>query len=226
MKITYLGHSCFHIETKGKHLVLDPFISPNEKARHIKVDEIKADYILLSHGHGDHVADAERIAKNNKAVIVSSYEVCAWFEKKGIEIHDMNPGGKWEFDFGVVKMTAATHSSSLPDGSYGANPAGFVVWNEDICFYYSGDTGLTWDMKLIPMTCPKLDFAIFPIGDNYTMGYDDATLAADFVECNTIIGCHYDTFEYIKIDKAAAQAAFEARGKRLLLPALGESLHF
>ena len=224
MKVTYYGHASFQLEMNGKHLVFDPFITPNPKAAHIDVNAIKADWLLISHGHGDHVADAEKIAKNNGAPVVSNFEIVSWFEGKGIKGHPMNHGGKWKFDFGTVKYVYATHSSVLPDGTYGGNPGGFVVWDEDSCFYFAGDTALTTDMKLIPLTCPKLDFAILPVGDNFTMGYEDAVIAAGFIECDTVIGCHFDTFPYVEIDHDAAKKAFEAKGKRLLLPAVGETV--
>lgn len=224
MKVTYFGQSSFVIETGGKSLVFDPFISPNEKAAHVDVNGIKADYILLSHGHGDHIADAEKIAKNNGAKIISNFEIVTWYGKKEIGGHPLNHGGKWNFDFGTVKYVNAVHSSGLPDGSDGGNPGGFVVWNDEGCFYFAGDTALTMDMKLIPMTCPKLDFAILPIGDNFTMGYEDAAIAARFIECDKIIGCHYDTFGYIEIDHNAAKKAFEAKGKELILLNIGQSI--
>jgi L-ascorbate metabolism protein UlaG (beta-lactamase superfamily) len=207
----------------SKHLVFDPFISPNEKAKHIDVNSIPADYLLLSHGHGDHVADAPTIAKNTGAKVISNYEIVSWFGEKEILGHPLNHGGKWNFDFGTVKYVNAVHSSVLPDGTYGGNPGGFVIWNEKNCFYFAGDTALTLDMKLIPMTCPKLDVAILPIGDNFTMGYEDAAIAAEFIECDTIIGCHYDTFGYIEIDHEAAKKAFAAKGKELILLSIGES---
>lgn len=222
MNITYLGHSSFQIEFNGKTLFFDPFISMNELAASIDVGELKADYVMISHGHGDHVADAEKIAKNNGASIISSYEIVEWYKGKGIEGHPMNMGGKWKFDFGTVKMVSAVHSSVLPDGTYGSNPAGFVIWDDEKCFYFSGDTALTMDMKLIPMTCPKLDFAILPIGDNFTMGYEDAAIAAEFIQCDTIIGCHFDTFGYVKIDHQAAVKSFADKGKKLILPTIGE----
>jgi L-ascorbate metabolism protein UlaG (beta-lactamase superfamily) len=224
MQVTYFGHSSFQIEFGGKTLVFDPFISPNPAAASINVGAIKADYVLLSHGHGDHVADAERIAKHNHATIISNFEIATYYGSKGINGHGLNHGGKWKFDFGWAKYVYATHSSVLPDGTYGGNPGGFVIWNDGGCFYFAGDTALTMDMKLIPLTCPKLDFAILPIGDNFTMGYDDAAIAAEFIACDTIIGCHFDTFPPVKIDHAAAKKAFEAKGKRLLLPAIGEGL--
>lgn len=233
MKLTYFGQSSFGMETMGKQLVFDPFISPNELAKDIDVNSVKADYILVSHGHGDHVADVRTIAKNNGAKIISNYEIVSFFgqeevdgEPMKLDGHPMNLGGKWTFDFGTVKYVNAVHSSVLPDkkGTYGGNPGGFVIWNEEHCFYFAGDTALTWDMKLIPMTCPKLDFAILPIGDNFTMGYEDAVIASEFIECDKIIGCHYDTFGYIKIDHAAAKKAFADKGKELILLPIGSSI--
>ena len=224
MKVTFYGQSSFVIDMGGKSLIFDPFISPNPKAGSIDVNSIKADYILLSHGHGDHIADAETIAKNNNAKVISNYEIVTWYGAKDIGGHPLNHGGKWKFDFGTVKYVNAVHSSGLPDGSDGGNPGGFVVWNDDKCFYFAGDTALTMDMKLIPMTCPKLDFAILPIGDNFTMGYEDAAIAAEFIDCDKIIGCHFDTFGYIEIDHDAAKKAFEAKGKELILLDIGESI--
>lgn len=224
MKITYYGHSTFGFELKGKHIIIDPFISPNEKAKDIDVSGIKADYILVTHGHQDHVADVETIAKNNDAKVVSNFEIVSWYGGKDIEGHPMNHGGKWNIDFGTVKYVNAVHSSVLPDGTYGGNPGGFVIWNDDVCFYHAGDTALTMDMKLIPETCPKLDFAILPIGDNFTMDYVEAAMAADFIGCDRIVGCHYDTFGYIEIDHEAARKAFKDKGKTLFLPTIGETI--
>jgi L-ascorbate metabolism protein UlaG (beta-lactamase superfamily) len=225
MKFTYYGHACFEIEVEGKHLLFDPFISQNELAKHIDISQIKADYIFLSHGHVDHVADAEVIAERTGAIIVANFEVCTWFEKKGFKnAHPMNHGGSWKFEFGLVKMVNAVHSSELPDGSYGGNPAGFVFSSSEGNFYYSGDTALTMDMKLIPMTSPDLHFCILPIGDNFTMGTKDAVIAADFVNCERVIGVHYDTFGYIKIDKEKAKERFSRHGKELLLLEIGETI--
>ncbi|MEM9887411.1 MAG: metal-dependent hydrolase [Bacteroidota bacterium] len=224
MTLTYYGHSCFGLEFGGKHLLFDPFITPNELAKAIDIDSIEADYILISHGHQDHVADAETIAKRTGATIISNFEIVSWYGAKGLGGYPMNHGGKASFDFGTVKYVSSIHSSVLPDGTYGGNPGGFVIWNDENTFYFAGDTALTMDMKLIPMTCPKLDFAIFPIGDNFTMGYEDAIIASNFVECNKIVGCHYDTFGYIQIDQEVAQKAFTSKGKNLLLPAIGEDV--
>jgi len=223
MKLTFYGHACFEIETKGHRILFDPFISPNPQAAHIRLDSIQVKHILLTHGHGDHVADAAEIARQNDATIVSNYEIVSWFEKKGLKGHPMNHGGKWNFEFGTAKLVNAIHSSSLPDGSNGGNPGGFVVWNDEVCFYHAGDTALTLDMKLLPQICPRLDFAILPIGDNFTMDYQDALIAAEFIACDTIIGCHFDTFGYIKIDHEAAKKAFADKGKKLILLNIGES---
>lgn len=225
IKITYYGHSCFGVLIGGKNLLFDPFISYNELAKSIDTKAIPADYILLSHGHQDHVADAPEIAKRTGATIVSNFEIVSWFQKQGIEKgHPMNHGGKWKFDFGTVKYTYATHSSAMPDGSYGGNPGGFVVQSREGSFYYSGDTALTMDMQLIPVTCGKLNAALLPIGGNFTMDVEEAILASDFIKCNKIIGLHYDTFGYIKIDHQAAIEAFKAKGKELILLNIGESI--
>jgi len=215
MEIIFYGHACFSVNYNGKLLLFDPFISGNDLAKGINVDEIQADYILLSHGHQDHILDAENIAKRTGAKIISIYEIVQHYGAKGIEGHPMNPGGKWDFDFGTVKMVSAVHSSSYPDGNYAGVAAGFVISGGDKNFYFAGDTALNMDMKLIPLTCPKLDFAILPIGDNFTMGYEDALIAADFIECNQIIACHYDTFGYIKVDHDKVQKAFESAGKSI-----------
>jgi L-ascorbate metabolism protein UlaG (beta-lactamase superfamily) len=223
MKFTYYGHSCFSIKLSGKNLLFDPFITPNEMAKGIDIDSIQADYILLSHGHFDHIADAEAIAKRTGAIIISNYEIVTWYGEKGIKGHPLNHGGKWNFDFGTVRYVNAVHSSVLPDGTYGGNPGGFVINGEDGCFYFAGDTALTWDMKLIPMICPKLDVAILPMGDNFTMGIEDAVIASEFIECDKLISCHFDTFGYIKInDKEKATALFEAKGKSVAFPMIGE----
>lgn len=224
MKLTYYGQACFAVELGGKKLLFDPAMSANPLAKEVDIDSIKADYILLTHGHGDHVADVEKIAANNDGVtIISNYEIVSYYGAKGINGHPMNHGGKWSFDFGTVKYVNAVHSSVLPDGTYGGNPGGFVIDSKEGVFYHAGDTALTWDMKLLPMTCPKLDFAILPLGDNFTMGYEDAVLASDFIACNTIVGCHFDSFGFIKIDHQAATSAFTTKGKSLKLPSVGET---
>ncbi len=226
MNVRFLGQSCFLIETMGKKLLFDPFISGNAKASHININKLEVDYILLTHGHEDHVLDAEIIAKRTGAKIISNFEIVNWYGAKGIEGHPMNLGGSWEFDFGKVKFVNAVHSSVLPDGSYGGNPGGFVISNKEGTFYHAGDTALTMDMKLIPMTCPTLDFAILPIGDNFTMSYKDAIIASEFLDCNVIIACHYDTFGYIEIaDKLEVRKAFVEAGKAIHFIEIGDSIN-
>lgn len=225
MNITYYGHSCFGIEVNGKHLLFDPFISPNELAKHIDKETVKADYILISHGHEDHIADAVSIAKRTNALVICNWEIYVWLQKQGVEnAHPMNTGGKKLFDFGSVKCVKAEHSSSMPDGTYGGNPMGFVVESNAGNFYYAGDTALTYDMKLIG-EYRKIDFAFLPIGDNFTMGIDNAIICTEFINCSDIIGMHYDTFGFIKIDKTEALQKFERNGKKLTLMQIGETIN-
>jgi len=223
MKITFYGHASLGIEVGGKHLLIDPYISANPEAAHIDINDLKADYILLTHAHSDHILDVETIAKRTNAVIVSNFEVASHFGEKGFQYHPMNHGGSWNFDFGKVRLVNAIHSSSFPDGSYGGNPGGFVIESEHKNIYISGDTALTMDMKLIPMRT-KLDLAIFPIGGNFTMDVEDAILASDFVECDKILGIHYDTFGYIKINHEESIRKFFDKDKDLMLLEIGESI--
>ncbi|WP_324719406.1 metal-dependent hydrolase [Salinimicrobium sp. HB62] len=224
MKITQYAHSTFSIEVKGITLLIDPFITGNDKVKDkVNIEDLKADYILLTHAHQDHTLDAEAIAKRTGAVIISNYEITSHYESKGLEVHPLNHGGKWSFDFGTVKYVNAIHTSSFPDGSYGGQPGGFVIEGEHKNIYIAGDTALTMDMKLIPMHT-KLDLAILPIGDNFTMGVDDAIVASDFVECDKVLGCHYDTFGYIEIDHEEAKRKFYEKGKDLMLLEAGESI--
>ena len=223
MKYTYFGQSSFLLETETHKFLFDPFISPNPLAKEIAMDKIEADYILVSHGHEDHVADLIEIAKQTKAKVIAIPEVIAWVNKHGVEnVHPMNYG-KYNFDFGTVRMVWATHSSSLPDGSYGGNPAGFVLELEGKQIYFAGDTGLTIEMKLLAELY-KLDYAILPIGGNYTMDTDDAIISANYINCNKIIGIHYNTFPVIEIDTQHAIESFKKANKTLLLPAIGEAI--
>lgn len=224
MKFTYYGHSSFMIETQGKKLLFDPFISPNEKAQGVDITELKPDYIILSHGHEDHVADVESIYKQSEATLISTFEVVGWFGQKGLErSHPMNHGGAKTFDFGKIKLTNAVHSSSMPDGSYGGHPAGIVIQNNEGCFYYAGDTALTKDMELIGEEF-DLNFSIMPVGDNFTMGVEDAMKACKMVKCNKVIGVHFDTFPYIEIDHDAALKVAQEHGVDLRLPKISETL--
>lgn len=223
---TFYGHASFRIDLNGTKILFDPFISPNEAAKDVNINTIEADYILLSHGHADHVADVESIARRTGATVVSNFEVITWFQNKGLEkVHPMNTGGEWKFPFGTVKCVNALHSSSMPDGSYGGNPMGFIIDHTDTCIYYSGDTALTLDMQLIP-SYKKPDICIFPVGDNFTMGYKDASIAAEMTQCKKVIGVHFDTFGYIKIDHKEAKGYFASKGQELILPAIGETINF
>lgn len=223
MKITFYGHASLGIKIGGKHIIVDPYITANEAASHINVNELKADYILITHAHGDHILDVEAIAKNTGATIVSNAEIAGYYEKKGFKSHPMNHGGSWNFEFGKVKYVNAVHSSSFPDGTYGGNQGGFVIEGEHKNIYIAGDTALTYDMKLIPLRT-KLDLAILPIGNNFTMDVEDAIIASDFVECDKVLGYHFDTFGYIKIDHEEAKKKFYDKGKDLMLLEIGESL--
>jgi L-ascorbate metabolism protein UlaG (beta-lactamase superfamily) len=224
MKLTYYGHACCAIEAAGKHLLFDPFIRPNPLAKDIDVDRIRADGILVTHGHFDHLADAVEIAQRTGAIIVSNFEVTEWLKKQGApRVHGMNIGGNWKFDFGQIKSVVAIHSSSLPDGSGGGNPGGFVVTTAEGNFYYAGDTALTRDMKLIGESTP-LQFAVFNIGDNFTMGVDDAIKAATFVRCRKIVGVHFNTFPPIEINPQEAVRKFKASGKELVLVEIGQTI--
>ncbi|MDQ6890807.1 MAG: metal-dependent hydrolase [Bacteroidota bacterium] len=225
MKFTYYGHACFAVELNKKILLFDPYISPNPLAKKIDIDKIRPDYILVSHAHGDHIADVEQIAEKSEASLISSFEVCNWFEKKGIsKVNPLGLGGKKEFDFGTVKFVLALHSSSFPDGSYGGNPGGFVITSSEGNFYYAGDTALTLDMQLIPEYA-EINFAVLPIGDNFTVGYEDAQKIAKMVKTKTAIGVHYNTFDLIKTDTEKAKEYFLKNGTRLLLPAIGETIN-
>lgn len=225
MNLTFYGHAAFQVVIKGKKILFDPFITGNPLAEG-KVDPntLEADYIFLTHGHGDHLGDTVSIAKRTGATVVAVYEIFVWLQNQGVKnAHPMNTGGKWNFDFGAVKAVVAQHSSSFPDGSYAGNPVGFVFKTDEGNFYYSGDTAVTLDMQLIPdWTVP--DFAVLPIGDNLTMGPEDAVAVARMVKAKTVVGVHYDTFGFIKLDKESARATFTKAGIDLKLPAVGETI--
>lgn len=226
MNIRYLGHSCFLMHIAGKHVVTDPFIRGNVLAAEagIDIDDISADYILVSHGHSDHTDDLVYLAKKTNALVVSNYEIYSWLGKQGYtNAHPMNIGGKKKFDFGTVKMTIANHSSSFSDGTYAGSAGGFLISPVDKTVYFAGDTGLNAEMKLIG-ELNKIDWALLPVGDNFTMDYQDACLAAGFINCQNIIGMHYDTFGFIKIDHDAAKQHFKQNGKELHLLGIGESI--
>jgi len=223
MKITYYGHSCFGIEIKGTHILVDPFITGNPLASKIDVNKIKADYILLTHAHQDHVLDVEVIAERTEATIVSNYEVVLYYGTNDLKGHPVNHGGTFKTDSFSAKYVNAVHTSSFADGTYGGQPGGFVITSEDKALYIAGDTAVTMDMKLIPMTT-KLTACILPIGDNFTMGVEDAIIASDLVECDSVIGCHFNTFVPIEINVDAAKNKFLKAKKELTILDIGDTL--
>jgi L-ascorbate metabolism protein UlaG (beta-lactamase superfamily) len=224
MNLTFYGHSCFSVTVNQKKLLFDPFITGNELAKDIDIDSIAADYIFLSHGHTDHVTDVEYIARRTGASIIAGYEVAMWFARNGLDrYHALNTGGKLTLDFGSVKLVTAIHSSRMPDGSYGGNPVGFVISSNDRNFYYAGDTALTMDMQMIPLFA-RIDFAVLPIGDYFTMGFEDAVQAAKWVQTKIVIGVHYDTFGLIKIDHKKASELFKKEDIELKLLNIGETI--
>lgn len=227
MKLTYHGQSTVTIETNGHHLVIDPFFSGNEKAT-TNPDDVKADFILLTHAHADHMLDAERIAKATGATIIATHELATYLSFKGLNVHPMNLGGQFEFPFGKVKMTQAFHSSSIIDEekqtiTYMGMPAGFLLTIEGKEIYHAGDTALFGDLALYGAH-HEIDLAFLPIGDNFTMGPDDALIAADMLQAKAVVPIHYDTFDLIKQDANAFCEEIEAQGQTGHPLAIGESL--
>jgi L-ascorbate metabolism protein UlaG (beta-lactamase superfamily) len=223
MILTYLGHSTFQISANGVNIVLDPFISPNPLAAGIDLKSIKADYILISHGHQDHVADVEQLASIHNSTVVACYELAMYYGAKGIAYHPMNIGGAKDFGSFKVKCVNAVHSSVLADGTYGGSAMGFVISFGNKHIYYSGDTALHMDMQLIKSQF-SLSAAILCVGDNFTMGADDAIIAAGFVGCKNIIGMHFDTFPYIKVNHESVISKFENAGLSMTLPVPGQQI--
>ncbi len=228
MHFHYFGHSCFGLQldpkASGPELLFDPFISPNPRASDIDIDTLDPDYVVISHGHQDHVADAQHILDKGKATLIAPYEVVEWFGKKGVEKgHGMNLGGGFDFPFGRLKCVTALHSSAMPDGAYGGPASGFVLERQGFGLWYAGDTALTRDFRLLGEQ-HELDWAILPIGDNFTMGAADAALAASYAGVRKAIGVHYNTFPPIEIDLDQARKAFADLDVELHLPAIGERL--
>jgi L-ascorbate metabolism protein UlaG (beta-lactamase superfamily) len=223
MKLTCYGHSCIGVKTAGHDVLIDPFISGNPLAGQVDVERIPATEILITHGHGDHLADAEAIVLRTSATLVSNYEIAGWFEKKGVKgTVGLNIGGGATVGPFRVKYTTALHSSQLPDGTYGGNPGGFVVTGPEGSFHHAGDTALTMDMQLLKPF--NLRFACLPIGDHFTMGVQDAIAAAQLMGVSKVVGIHYNTFPPIAIDTRAAVEAFAQAKLELLLPAIGETI--
>ena len=198
-KITWLGHSGFQLTIGEHHVLIDPFLTGNPLAA-AQADTVEADFILLSHGHGDHVADTPGIAKRTGATVVANFEVGNWVQKQGVEqVHTLNPGGGVQLPFGRVELTIAHHSSSLPDGSYGGQPNGILIFIDNgPTLYHAGDTSVFLDMQLIGTH--GLALAMLPIGDYFTMGIDGSLKAIEMLRPNAVIPMHYNTFPPIMQD--------------------------
>ena len=201
IKVTWYSHACFLIETDDSKILIDPYITDNPLSP-ITSDSVEADYILVSHGHGDHLGDTVSIAKRTGAMVISNFEIQSWLIGQGLEnVHPQHIGGGFDYPWGRVKLTHALHGSALPDGSYGGNPCGFLLYLQGKKLYHACDTGLFYDMKLIGEE--GIDLAILPIGDNFTMGPDDALRAVKLIEPARVVPIHYNTFDVIKQDPHA-----------------------
>ncbi len=216
MELTYLGHSCFLLDTGAHRLIFDPFLSGNPKAT-VAPDDITCDYVLVTHGHGDHMGDAVAIARNNDATIISNNEVAVYCGQQGVSVHPMHIGGAWNFPFGRVKLTIAHHGAGIEtdDGLiYLGNPTGMLVTTGGRTIYHAGDTGLFLDMKLIGEMHP-IDVALLPTGDNFTMGVDDAAKAVEFLQPKIAVPMHYGTFDLIDTDPLAFAEKAGVHGARI-----------
>ncbi len=197
MKLRYFAHSAFGITTnKGEHLLIDPFLDGNPNSP-VKSDQVKADYILLSHAHGDHFGDTLKIAKKQNSLVICVNELADYCASRGLRAHNMHIGGSYKFNFGKVKFTIAHHGSLTPDNHFAGPAAGILLFIENKIIYHTGDTGLFYDMKLIG-EMNKIDVMLCPIGDNFTMGIEDAVKAVEFVNPKMVIPIHYNTFEVIE----------------------------
>ncbi len=214
-KLTFLGHSAWYIEGSDVRLVIDPFLTDNPQSK-FKPGDLNVDYVLLTHGHGDHLGDGIEMAKQNNAVVVAPYELATYCQEKGVEnVHPMHIGGGYNFPFGRVKLTIAHHGSMAPDGTYTGNPCGFLVTVDGKTIYHAGDTGLFYDMKLIG-EMNTIDVALLPIGDNFTMGIDDAVKAVELLQPRLAVPMHYKTFDVIDADpeefvRKVAEKGFKAQ---------------
>lgn len=221
-KLTWYGHATLGLETGGYKLLVDPFFTGNPAAG-VEADKVAADYILITHGHGDHVGDAIPIARRTNATIISNHEIATWAGNQGVKSHGQHLGGGFKHPFGYLKLTLALHGSALPDGSYGGNPAGFLLTTlDEKKIYLAGDTGLFGDMTLIGEE--GLDLAVIPIGDNYTMGPEDALRAVELLKPKVVIPIHFGTWDVIAQDaKAWAERVKAETGTKVVVLKPGES---
>ncbi|MGA2667574.1 MAG: metal-dependent hydrolase [Ignavibacteria bacterium] len=222
MKLIYHGHSAFEVRSGSHTIHIDPFFTGNPNSN-VKPEDVKADYIILTHAHGDHLGDAFEIAKKNDATIIAVNELANYAAEKKLKAHNMHIGGGFNFPFGRVKFTIAHHGSSSPDGRYMGEPAGVVLTIGGKNIYHAGDTGLFLDMKLIGEINP-LDVAIVPIGDNFTMGIDDAVKAVEFLNPKLAIPIHYNTWGVIEVDPQEFKRKVESIGKKCTIIPIGGSI--
>ncbi|MCS7166071.1 MAG: metal-dependent hydrolase [Gemmatales bacterium] len=201
-KATWLGHACVLIRTERHSILIDPFLSGQPQPPPISAQQVSADFILLTHGHVDHVGDTVSIARRTGATVISNYEIISWLQNQGLsKVHPMHIGGSYRFAFGRLKLTPAMHGSGLPDGSYGGNPCGFLLFLDGCTIYHAGDTGLFGDMALLGEA--KIDLAFLPIGDNFTMGPEDALRAVKLLQPRRVVPIHYNTWDLIRQDAQA-----------------------
>jgi L-ascorbate metabolism protein UlaG (beta-lactamase superfamily) len=223
-RLTYFSHAAWQIETNGTTILIDPFIDDCPTSP-VKSSDVKADYIILTHAHGDHLGDTVPIAKRENATVICNFEIANWCGAQGVTAHPMHIGGAREFPFGRVKLTQAFHGSSFPDGTYGGMPAGILLTIDGKTLYDSGDTGLFSDMKLIGEMTP-IDLALLPIGDNFTMGVDDALRAVEFLRPKMVIPMHYKTFDVINCDPDLFVSKVKEMGIEAKLLGYGESIEY
>ncbi len=222
LKLTYFSHSCFLLDDGANRIIIDPFLTYNPTAP-CKIDKIDAKFIALSHAHGDHSSDALAIAKQNNALIIAVNELANYMNSMGAQVHNMHIGGSYHFAFGTLKFTIAHHGSANNEGQYMGEPAGMLIKMGGKTIYYTGDTGLFYDMKLIG-EMNKIDVMLAPIGDNFTMGINDAVKAVDFVCPELVIPLHYNTFPVIQADPNEFKTKVESIGKKAKVMAYGETI--